>query len=720
MRKINVKTLVNGTRSGLMVSALLALSACGGGGGGGSAAPATYSVSATVSGLAGSGLVLQDNAANNLAVSGNGTVSFTSALTAGTTYAVTVATQPSSPTQTCTVTGGSGTVSAAVSVTVACVTNTYAVNAAVSGLAGSGLVLQDNLANNLSVTTSGTSAFATQVASGAAYSVTVLTQPSKPTQNCAVTGGSGTVGAGAVTATVVCTTSTFAISGTVLGLAGTGLVLQNNGANSLPISTSSDSFTFPTPVASGGAYNVTVAAMPTTPPQTCTVSNGSGTVGSGPVTTVVVTCSVNTYTLGGTVTGLSGTGLVLHSDAGNGAQNLTVSANGSFTFVTALASGSPYAVSVNTQPNTPNQYCDVTNPTGSIVATNVTNVSVTCRTTGRVAYVANHLTDGVAVYTINPTTGALTAVAGSPFAAGSGPISIAVTPNAEFAYVANSDDNTVWAYSINATTSALTPLTGNPFPVGMNPQSLTVDPTGKFLYVANFTDNTVGCYTINAITGIPTGIGAAVATGGTGPQNVTVDPTGTYLYVLDYTSSDMAVFTINSTTGVLTPLAGSPFAGLSVGSGPFYLAITPNDQYGYVENNDGSDHIIGFSISAGAPTVLANSPYLQASAPLAAAVDATGQFLYAINPNNSVTGYTINNATGDLTAMTTSTFPTDTDPRGIAIDPSGQFVYVVNGTASDISAYTIIPTSGGTLTNVTGAPFTTGTGSGPASVAISK
>src|SRR5208337_2983204 len=95
-------------------------------------------------------------------------------------------------------------------------------------------------------------------------------------------------------------------------------------------------FTFSTAIASGGAYAVTVLSQPTGPAQVCAVSSGSGTVASANVTTVAVSCTTPTYTIGGTVFGLAGTGLVLQD---NGGSNLTVTANGSFTFSAAIASG---------------------------------------------------------------------------------------------------------------------------------------------------------------------------------------------------------------------------------------------------------------------------------------------------------------------------------------------------------------------------------------------
>ena len=91
---------------------LMLLAACNGGGN--SSAPMmTYTVGGVVTGLNGSGLVLQNNGGSSLPVSSLGAFTFTGALSSGAAYSVTVATQPSSPTQSCVVNNGSGTVSAA-------------------------------------------------------------------------------------------------------------------------------------------------------------------------------------------------------------------------------------------------------------------------------------------------------------------------------------------------------------------------------------------------------------------------------------------------------------------------------------------------------------------------------------------------------------------------------------------------------------------------------
>ncbi len=84
-----------------------------------------------------------------------------------------------------------------------------------------------------------------------------------------------------------------------------------------------------------------------------------------------------THTIGGTVSGLTGTGLTLQN---NGGDDLLITADGSFTFNTALADLSDYAVTVSTQPNTPTQSCTVSNGSGQINGANISGVAVDCET----------------------------------------------------------------------------------------------------------------------------------------------------------------------------------------------------------------------------------------------------------------------------------------------------------------------------------------------------
>ncbi len=156
------------------------------------------------------------------------------------------------------------------------------------------------------------------------------------------------------------------IGGTVSGLQSTGLVLENNGIDPLTVA-QNGAFTFSLSIANGQPYAVTIATQPSG--QTCTVTNGSGSATTN-VTSAAVTCTTQP-TIGGTVTGLSGT-VVLQD---NGTDTLTLSSNGPFTFPTALTSGAQYTVTVATFPTT--QICSISNAAGTATA-NVTNVAVSC------------------------------------------------------------------------------------------------------------------------------------------------------------------------------------------------------------------------------------------------------------------------------------------------------------------------------------------------------
>ena len=178
----------------------------------------------------------------------------------------------------------------------------YAVGGTASGLQGV-VVLHNNGADDLTVSANGAFQFATMEADGAPFAVTVNTQPTSPAQTCTVASGTGAVaGADARGATVTCTTNTYfinpQISGLTEGIPG-GLVLQDNGADDVTIFNPGGGVVafynaFATPLLSGATYRVTVKTQPTG--ETCSVSNGSGTVGASIVNDIVVTCVPNAPT----------------------------------------------------------------------------------------------------------------------------------------------------------------------------------------------------------------------------------------------------------------------------------------------------------------------------------------------------------------------------------------------------------------------------------------
>jgi hypothetical protein len=168
-------------------------------------------------------------------------------------------------------------------------TPTYKIGVAVSGLSGAGLVLQDNGGDDLAISANGYFTFSKQLKKNASYNVTVFTQP--PAQSCTVANGTGTATSDVTDVAVGCVANaptTFTVGGTVSGLTGTGLVLQNNGGNNLAIAAPSSTFTFSTALPNAATYSVTVLTQPTG--QGCQVANGSGSIAGANVINVAVTC----------------------------------------------------------------------------------------------------------------------------------------------------------------------------------------------------------------------------------------------------------------------------------------------------------------------------------------------------------------------------------------------------------------------------------------------
>lgn len=125
-------------------------------------------------------------------------------------------------------------------------------------------------------------------------------------------------------------------------------------------------------------------AVDSTRELTLTLSDLGGCAVLGTLTTVALTIKddeapppAQTYTLGGTLTGLAGSGLALQTGSGD---QVLPAADGPFVFPAALRDGQSYTVSVAVQPANPVQSCTVANGSGTLRGANVTDIAVTCAT----------------------------------------------------------------------------------------------------------------------------------------------------------------------------------------------------------------------------------------------------------------------------------------------------------------------------------------------------
>ena len=274
-------------------------------------------ISVTVTGLTGT-LVMQDDKADTLTFTAAGTQTFATLYPSGSTYSVSVKTQPTG--QTCLLSGNAtGTITANTIVTATCTTSTTndTISVAVTGLTGT-LVMQDDKADTLTFTNS-TQAFATSYTSGSTYTVSVKTQPAG--QTCLLSGNAtGTITTN-ITVTATCTASGggLSLSVDVSGLSGT-VILQDDQGDSLTF-TGSGTQKFATTYASGSTYTVYVTSQPAS--QSCIPTYSTGTITSN--VTISAACATGSTRQMGTVSGVSTISPCAGSISGGVCQQMIVS-----------------------------------------------------------------------------------------------------------------------------------------------------------------------------------------------------------------------------------------------------------------------------------------------------------------------------------------------------------------------------------------------------------
>jgi 6-phosphogluconolactonase len=360
--------------------------------------------------------------------------------------------------------------------------------------------------------------------------------------------------------------------------------------------------------------------------------------------------------------------------------------------------------------------------------------------TGAILFVTNNGSNNVSGYTINPSTGGLAAIPGSPFVNVSAPSAIAISSNGFFAYAANSRANNVTAFRIGTDGTLLlgdsTPAAPNPASVGTSPRALAISQDSRFLYVANSGSDSVTVFSIGTagvLTRVPqtTGNSNPVAAGGSAPIAVTTSSPGRFLYVANSTSNTVTAFQIE-TSGLLTqvPPAGPGTNPISVsGTGPTALAMSSNGQFLYVTNG-ASNTVTAFHVEPSGLLTLVpptgpnpNPAPTGGATPNGIAVAPNGSFLYIANGEGNVSAFAIG-GNGLLTLVPASgtalnPTPAGSSPAAVTISQDGQFLYVANRGGGSVSAYTIVSGSGTLvpLTPLLGNPFPAGTN--PSAIASS-
>lgn len=276
----------------------------------------------------------------------------------------------------------------------------------------------------------------------------------------------------------------------------------------------------------------------------------------------------------------------------------------------------------------------------------------------------------------------------------------------QWLYAAKSSQ--IYAYSINGTTGALTALSNSPLVYsGTEAYWTTTDPAGHFLFVTGANNDEVWVFSIDQTSGALTTVGS-YSTGIGFAAYPTTDGLGRFLYVTaGNLGSQVAVFAIGA-TGSLTPvstlsisiaqLQGEP-------TGQFLLGITGN---GANNGFTSDDHVYVYSInqSTGALTPVVNSPFATTYTPASLSVHPNGTLVYTFNTvtgtPSPMEGFQFDNTTGALSPLAgISPFTALTAPAG-TFDESGAYLFMHPGTS--LSVASVDPTTGN-LTSI-GTPIT--------------
>jgi DNA-binding beta-propeller fold protein YncE len=314
---------------------------------------------------------------------------------------------------------------------------------------------------------------------------------------------------------------------------------------------------------------------------------------------------------------------------------------------------------------------------------------------GRFLYVATSVSPGVRGYAIGQG-GALTEVSGSPFKSeGIDTSGVAVAPSGDRLFVTNrgtglnnaADPGSVAVYDIDPASGSLTPVGGSPFGVtGLeDPDGIAVAPDGSHVFVTGDAagptfDPRVAVFEIAPGTGFISQVGGSpFASGSKQAVPIVVSPNGKRVFVGNVnlvSGNTISVLDVNQETGALSPVLGSPFA--TAGTAPVGLAMTP-DGSRLLSGERAAGFARGVSVydlfASGVITPIFGSPFSTDEREVrGAAVSADGRRVYAMTSAEPgvVMGFSIEGG-GELSPLAGSPYPTGDQFSGsfpIAIVPT--------------------------------------------------
>jgi 6-phosphogluconolactonase len=291
-----------------------------------------------------------------------------------------------------------------------------------------------------------------------------------------------------------------------------------------------------------------------------------------------------------------------------------------------------------------------------------TSASGVASAQNRFLYVADKQHGVLDAFLINQTSGALTAVSGSPFSTSSlksfPPLWLVAGP-----VVYTTAANGISGFTIGSN-GALSTVVGSPYSGGLSGQAVLVQtnttPANNFLYATNFLDpnGAISVYWLVApASGLLTPVPGTFNTGKlTGPGAIVFDSAFSTSFVLVAlnNSKQIAVFSADPSSGALTPVPGSPFVP---GLAPTALALSAEQTFLYALNSLDDAMSVYRVASNGVLTPISGSPFPLGAEPGGIVITADDYLYISLPDSNVIEGFAINSASGELTTLPGSPFP---------------------------------------------------------------
>jgi 6-phosphogluconolactonase (cycloisomerase 2 family) len=266
--------------------------------------------------------------------------------------------------------------------------------------------------------------------------------------------------------------------------------------------------------------------------------------------------------------------------------------------------------------------------------------------------------DNVFGYSLNNVSGALTELTGGAFSAGVAPQWITLTPNGNFAYVTNFGSNSISQFTVDTSTGVLTANSpANVIVPGSDPAGEVA--TDSFLYVSDQGNEDAISFPIDSTTGT-LGAGTAVSLGevGAAPGPMIIDASNNYIYATDTALGLVYAFLINNTgfEFINGYVSASPATNASVGLAS--VKTSQGVEFLYVANEHTNSITIFQVLSGGLlnPVTTFGSNQLSSPTGLAATTNTNvangNSYLYVTNQAlgvGNVVVYQINSTSGALT-----------------------------------------------------------------------